>query len=637
MCGDPPVPSEARIAADRRACALARGRDDRSGCDGTLLRLDPGHRRRAAGQPAGVLGRRERAPPDRARVPQPIPVRDPAGDERGVARRRRLGHGRGAEPDPAVRRRRAQLRLAVLRGHRPPARLRRREPDHLREPLRGRADRRPGPRTSPTGTTRRSSPASRARRAARRSPASRSAAPARTRPPTTARSSSPTTRAGASGRCRGAPTAFRIRPPGSHSSPTRPGPVDLQVGPGGDLFYADFDGGTIRRITYGGPAAEDKALGRPATASSVEKAGLEPHLGNDGNSSTRWSSSFADDQWWQVDLGSPRNVDRVTINWEIAHASRYQILTSTNGTSFTLAAEQTLTTPSPPNHHLHHPQRPLPPHPLHHPRHQLRLQLLGRPRPRPQRHRRPSTPRRRRRRSPRPRTARPSAAPITATATGDRQRCRRRRPVQARRGQPRPRGHDAAVHVGLEHDHRGERRPHADCDGARLERKHGHVEPRRRHRRERRPRGQGARAAGDRVQRRESRPRAPPRQRRQLQHPLELQLRRRPMVASRPRQPPQRRPRHHQLGDRPRLPLPDPHLHQRHQLHPRRRTNPHHPQPSKPPPSPPAAPATSASTAPPAPPTTAAASGTPTSTAPATQRRPRTRRRWRRSSRRRPH
>ncbi len=87
-------------------------------------------------------------------------------------------------------------------------------------------------------------------------------------------------------------------------------------------------------------------MGRPATASSIEKPGLEAGLGNDGNSSTRWSSTFADDQWWQVDLGSPRNVDRVTINWEIAHASRYQILTSLNGTTFTLAAEQTLTTPT---------------------------------------------------------------------------------------------------------------------------------------------------------------------------------------------------------------------------------------------------------------------------------------------------
>jgi glucose/arabinose dehydrogenase len=36
-------------------------------------------------------------------------------------------------------------------------------------------------------------------------------------------------------------------------------PVDLQIGPGGDLFYADFDGGTIRRIQYIG-------TNRPPTA-----------------------------------------------------------------------------------------------------------------------------------------------------------------------------------------------------------------------------------------------------------------------------------------------------------------------------------------------------------------------------------
>ena len=31
------------------------------------------------------------------------------------------------------------------------------------------------------------------------------------------------------------------------------GPVDLQIGPGGDLFYVDYNGGTIRRVTFGGP------------------------------------------------------------------------------------------------------------------------------------------------------------------------------------------------------------------------------------------------------------------------------------------------------------------------------------------------------------------------------------------------
>jgi hypothetical protein len=27
-------------------------------------------------------------------------------------------------------------------------------------------------------------------------------------------------------------------------------PVQLQIGPGGDLFYADFDGGTIRQVSF---------------------------------------------------------------------------------------------------------------------------------------------------------------------------------------------------------------------------------------------------------------------------------------------------------------------------------------------------------------------------------------------------
>ena len=30
-----------------------------------------------------------------------------------------------------------------------------------------------------------------------------------------------------------------------------PSPVDLKLGPGGDIFYVDFGGGTIRRITFG--------------------------------------------------------------------------------------------------------------------------------------------------------------------------------------------------------------------------------------------------------------------------------------------------------------------------------------------------------------------------------------------------
>ena len=41
-------------------------------------------------------------------------------------------------------------------------------------------------------------------------------------------------------------------------------PVDLQIGPGGDLFYVDFNGGTIRRVTY---TPENQAPTAVATAS----------------------------------------------------------------------------------------------------------------------------------------------------------------------------------------------------------------------------------------------------------------------------------------------------------------------------------------------------------------------------------
>jgi PKD repeat protein len=46
-------------------------------------------------------------------------------------------------------------------------------------------------------------------------------------------------------------------------------PVNLEIGPGGDLFYADFDGGTIRRIRYtaGNQPPVAKATATPTTGS----------------------------------------------------------------------------------------------------------------------------------------------------------------------------------------------------------------------------------------------------------------------------------------------------------------------------------------------------------------------------------
>jgi hypothetical protein len=87
--------------------------------------------------------------------------------------------------------------------------------------------------------------------------------------------------------------------------------------------------------------AQDLALNRPATASSTERGLPEfrPTNANDGNSSTRWSSEFVDNQWWQVDLGSNQSINRVEVNWEVAYARQYRIRTRTaRGNSWSTVA-----------------------------------------------------------------------------------------------------------------------------------------------------------------------------------------------------------------------------------------------------------------------------------------------------------
>ncbi|MEZ0068329.1 hexosaminidase [Streptacidiphilus sp. MAP12-20] len=85
---------------------------------------------------------------------------------------------------------------------------------------------------------------------------------------------------------------------------------------------------------YGSP---DLALGRPATASSVESgiASLGPSFAVDGNAATRWSSDYADPQWLQVDLGASRTVTAVKLVWERAYAKAYQIQVSDDASTWT--------------------------------------------------------------------------------------------------------------------------------------------------------------------------------------------------------------------------------------------------------------------------------------------------------------
>ena len=57
--------------------------------------------------------------------------------------------------------------------------------------------------------------------------------------------------------------------------------------------------------------------------------------------STRWASKWSDSQWWRVDLGSAKQVGRVTIDWESAYARSYRIETSLDGSSWSTAATVT--------------------------------------------------------------------------------------------------------------------------------------------------------------------------------------------------------------------------------------------------------------------------------------------------------
>ena len=204
------VDPERRRPAERRRRAAQPGHPDQRRPRDARRDDHPhrsGDRRRAARQSALRVERRQRQAHRHLRPAQPVPRHLPPRDQRVVGRRRRLEHLGGDQPHRrSARRDDRELRLAVLRGQCPPARLRRPRPAAVRVPLRrgsgavvrpllhlqprrpGRARRSLSPR-HPGGPLPRSRAWPSTRPAAARIPA-----------PTTARSSSPTTRATACGR-----------------------------------------------------------------------------------------------------------------------------------------------------------------------------------------------------------------------------------------------------------------------------------------------------------------------------------------------------------------------------------------------------------------------------------------------------
>jgi hypothetical protein len=75
--------------------------------------------------------------------------------------------------------------------------------------------------------------------------------------------------------------------------------------------------------------------GKTTTASSSENATFPASAATDGNTGTRWSSTFSDPQWLQVDLGSAQTISQVTLNWEAAYAKSFKVQVSNDAANWT--------------------------------------------------------------------------------------------------------------------------------------------------------------------------------------------------------------------------------------------------------------------------------------------------------------
>ncbi|HEX6343468.1 discoidin domain-containing protein, partial [Umezawaea sp.] len=79
--------------------------------------------------------------------------------------------------------------------------------------------------------------------------------------------------------------------------------------------------------------------GKPVVTSTTESSSLGGAKAVDGSTTTRWASAVsADPQWLRVDLGQPSTVNRVKLDWEAAHATKYRLEVSDDGVRFTTIA-----------------------------------------------------------------------------------------------------------------------------------------------------------------------------------------------------------------------------------------------------------------------------------------------------------
>ncbi len=81
-------------------------------------------------------------------------------------------------------------------------------------------------------------------------------------------------------------------------------------------------------------ASSNLAFLKPTTSSSVESSSNSSDKAVDGNSQTRWSSTFKDNEWWQIDLQHQVLANSLAIDWEGAYAKNFNIQISSDNVAW---------------------------------------------------------------------------------------------------------------------------------------------------------------------------------------------------------------------------------------------------------------------------------------------------------------
>ena len=89
-----------------------------------------------------------------------------------------------------------------------------------------------------------------------------------------------------------------------------------------------------------------------AKASSQQMVNFSPYFAIDGNSSTRWSSSFEDNQWILIDFEEQKEISSIHIAWENAMAKKYKVLVSNDEKKWKVVFDKTSNMPNEHNQNI---------------------------------------------------------------------------------------------------------------------------------------------------------------------------------------------------------------------------------------------------------------------------------------------